>query len=496
MGHDSSATGKDNGVHASMIDIRYVKQEGTFLVRNRGDGPDSSGSVQKLLGARLHVDESDNIDGLVPATDMRDKKGKVRSGFVEANRLSAKQQLKIFYLDVGQGDATLIEAEGAIVVIDGGPNRGFHDDLIKRLKKLRQADLDAGLPARQRLRINAIVVTHFDLDHYAGLIKVLETKDFEIGRIYHNGLPRYSNTAGKDLNLGDLVNHVDGTRSISADLGDIASARQLLSSGDLITAKGNDNKFAKFLRAAVAAFDDDRLGSMKRLVRRNTAGKPAVLPDTGPDLSVEILGPVTTKESGAIRLPVFPDPHSVSKSNPNPSPSESHTINGNSVVLRLVYDKTTFLFGGDLNQPAQRYIAKRYRSLAPFSADVNKACHHGSSDFDLAYLKAVAPDATVFSSGDNGSHDHPLPDAMGTAAKHSHGNFPLVFSTELARETGSDGIKFGHINARSNGNLIVMAQKKEKPSLKKTWHSFRLPFAGPFAEDHSEIGRASCRERV
>ncbi|MDH3422973.1 MAG: hypothetical protein OEN00_08265, partial [Gemmatimonadota bacterium] len=81
----------------------------------------------------------------------------------------------------------------------------------------------------------------------------------------------------------------------------------------------------------------------------------------------------------------------------------------------------------------------------------------------------------------DGSHDHPLPDAMGAAAKHSRGEFPLVFSTELARETGSGGIKFGHINARSNGHTIVIAQKKEKPSLKKKWHSFPLPFAGPFA---------------
>ena len=112
---------------------------------------------------------------------------------------------------------------------------------------------------------------------------------------------------------------------------------------------------------------------------------------------------------------------------------------------------------------------------------MNKACHHGSSDFDLPYVQAVAPHATVFSSGDNGSFDHPLPDAIGTAAKHSQGDFPLVFSTELARETSSTGIKFGHINARSNGDTIVIAQKKEKPSLKKTWHSFPLPFAGPFA---------------
>ncbi len=73
---------------------------------------------------------------------------------------------------------------------------------------------------------------------------------------------------------------------------------------------------------------------------------------------------------------------------------------------------------------------------------------------------------------------------MGAAAKHSRGDFPLVFSTELARETSETKIKLEHINARSNGETIIMAQKKEKPSLKKTWHSFQLPFAGPFADHH------------
>ncbi len=152
-------------------------------------------------------------------------------------------------------------------------------------------------------------------------------------------------------------------------------------------------------------------------------------------------------------------------------------------MLRLTYGDTTFLFGGDLNQPAQKYLADKYDGLEGFAADVNKACHHGSSDFDIDYVKAVNPLATVFSSGDNGSYDHPLPDAMGAAAKHSRGDFPLIFSTELARETGSGGIKFGHINARSNGKTVVMAQKKEKPSSKQTWYSFPLPFRGPF-HDH------------
>ena len=294
-----------------MTEIRYVQAPGTFLVRRRGGRPGSAGSVQKLLGARLHVDAANNAEGRVKATDMRDKEGETRTGFVEESRLSATQQLKIFYLDVGQGDATLIEAEGAIVIIDGGPNKGFHRELVKRRKALRDADRDAGLPPRQRLRINLVVVTHFDLDHYYGLIKILESDDFEIGQLYHNGLPRYGDGADKDLNLGDVIEHNDGTRSISTDLRGVDSARELLDSGQLLTETGRDNKFAKFLRAVVAASDAGRLESMERKVRRDATGAGEILPDTGPDMSFEVLGPVTTEKTGAIRLPAFPDPHDV-----------------------------------------------------------------------------------------------------------------------------------------------------------------------------------------
>lgn len=473
-----------------MTAIRYVTEPATFLVKQPKKPVDSPGSMQLLLGARLHIEEFTAFDGWIKASTVPDKDNKSNSGFVQIDRLSEKQQLKIFYLDVGQGDATLIEAEGAIVIIDGGPNTGFFNELMKRLKSLQRADAALGLPKRKTLRINAIIVSHFDLDHYQGLTKVLASEKFTVGRIYHNGLPRYGEIADKDLNLGTVTRHADGTRSITTDFRGIASARKLVASGLLVTKKGNDNRFSKFLQAAIGAHEAGRLGGIEMLVRRKTDTEHPILSDTGPDMAFEVLAPVTTKPAGAIKLRAFHDPHDVTKKNPLPSVTESHTINGNSIVLRLKYGDTTFLFGGDLNQPAQEYLGEQYQHVRVFTADVNKACHHGSSDFDLAYLKAVSPEATVFSSGDNGSHDHPLPDAMGAAAKHSRGNFPLVFSTELARETSQSSkkkkttIKLGHINARSNGRTIVMAQKKEKPSLKKTWHSFKLPFPGPFSSDH------------
>ncbi len=467
-----------------MAIIQYVKEPGSFLVKRKGMKNGSSGSKQLLLGARLHVDANSDEDGWVAATTVPDTKGSAHTGFIEKTKLSDKQLLKIFYLDVGQGDATLIEAEGAIVIIDGGPNSGFFNELTKRLKSLQRADTAIGLPERPTLHINAIIISHFDLDHYQGLTKILASNKFTFGIIYHNGLPRYGEGADKDLNLGSIRKHGDDSYSISTDLRDLDTAKTLVASSVLKTKNGNPNKFAKFLQAAVDAQTEGRLDTMELLVRRDPASAHPTFSDTGPDMTFEVLAPLSTTKTGPIRIPAFPDPHDVTISNPHPSPSQSHTINGNSVVLRLKYGNNSFLFGGDLNQPAQAYLNGRYGTMSAFAADVNKACHHGSSDFDLDYLKAVAPDATVFSSGDNGSHDHPLPDAMGAAAKHSRGDFPLVFSTELARETSKTAIKFGHINARSNGEVIVMAQKKEKPSLKKTWHSFALPFAGPFADQH------------
>lgn len=461
------------------MEIRYVAVDGASLVKNAGDGPDDPGAIHKLLGARVHAEVAGAPDGWVKVSDVPNSDGQFSTGFMRVEQLSLFQQLKVFYIDVGQGDATLIEAEGAVVVIDGGPNSGFLKYMKDRLEAHRRADAAIGLPQREHFEIDAIFVSHFDKDHYQGLVSILKDPEFKIDKLYHNGLPRYGDSAGQDLNLGTLIEHQDGTRSVSADCTNLDSARSLRASGLFKTRSGNDNNFWKFLDAAIKAHEAGRLNSMQRLVARDTS-TPQTL-SIG-ELVFQVLGPLTTKPSGAVRLRAFPDPHDVSDTNPHPSPSESHTINGNSIVLRLDYRGSRFMFGGDLNQPAQKYLREGYATnLGLFSAQVNKACHHGSSDFDADFLHTVLPHATVFSSGDDGNYDHPMPDAIGAAARHSDGDYPLVFSTELARDNRtSGGVQLGHINARSNGEVIVMAQKKESPGRsRKVWHTFPVPYAGP-----------------
>ncbi len=446
---------------------RYVSRPHSFLLPARietADPGNVTGSKQTLLGQRLVADLANSVDNWIAIPS---EGGTL---WIKSDQVSERQQLKVFYTDVGQGDAIIVEAEDTVLIIDGGRNQGLYRELVDRRERRHQLEIAEGAPPSD-VRINAIVVSHFDSDHYAGIKYILDDPSFTVGRLYHNGLPRYATGSGKDLRLG-TQSESQGQQVITTDLTDIESARALLATPLFTTPKGNQNKLGSFLQSAVKAHDAGRLGSLERVFRRKLGDQPPVLKGLGLDVRVEILGPVPTSDFGPVRLPCFPDPHSGSH-----SPSESHTVNGNSIVLRLLYGRVRFLFGGDLNQPAQKYLLDRYGSGAPFEADVNKACHHGSSDFDINFVKAIKPHATVFSSGDSGNYDHPLPDAIGAAAKHSRRSFPLVFSTELARE-GTRHL--GHINARTNGTDLIMAQKKEKKSASSEWHTFSVPYEGPF----------------
>lgn len=79
-------------------------------------------------------------------------------------------EFKIYFLDVGQGDAELIRtAQGQNILIDGGPDKSI------------LSALTAELPWWDKT-IEALIVTHSHDDHLAGLIEVL--KRYDVKKIY------------------------------------------------------------------------------------------------------------------------------------------------------------------------------------------------------------------------------------------------------------------------------------------------------------------------
>ena len=97
--------------------------------------------------------------------------------------------LRVSFVDVQQGDATLIQTpKGRVITIDGGESKLFARFLASRLR---------GSSAQHRQEIDAMVVTHGDADHFSGLPEIFASetnKDPDKRlfahpkRVFHNGL--------------------------------------------------------------------------------------------------------------------------------------------------------------------------------------------------------------------------------------------------------------------------------------------------------------------
>ncbi len=392
--------------------------------------------------------------------------GRGPGGWVRKADVTQIPALKVFFVDVGQGDGAIIESPNGRMLIDGGPSNNFHA-FMRYLYG----------PTIERegvVHFDAVVVSHPDTDHFNGLTKVLKDPKFTFGTIYHNGILRYyrNTPEGSEFDLGNITFDEQGQSYLTDTVSTLEQVEDRINTGSLMS------QFKNFWLAALQAKQQGRLNSAHRLTNRDDY-VPGFEPRPDQNrLVAKVLGPIPTKSSGAIRYVTFPDTHNY----PNRTASSSHTRNGHSVILRLEFGAHSFLFGGDLNIPAQQHLLSYYGSNHPFEVDVAKACHHGSSDFDISYVKKVNPQVNIFSSGDNKSFDHPMADALGAIGKHARGDYPLLFSTEIARANSSTNIHYGLINARSNGSVLTMAQMKERHSRADVWDSYTVPWKGRFSE--------------
>jgi competence protein ComEC len=100
----------------------------------------------------------------------------VASFFVPADIFN--RDLKVYFLDIGQGDAALVRAPtGENILIDGGPD----NSIVYKLGKY--------LPFWER-KIDLMILTHPHADHLVGLVEVL--KRYKVERIVFTGVSYYS----------------------------------------------------------------------------------------------------------------------------------------------------------------------------------------------------------------------------------------------------------------------------------------------------------------
>ena len=90
--------------------------------------------------------------------------------------------------------------------------------------------------------------------------------------------------------------------------------------------------------------------------------------------------------------------------------------NNNSVVLRLQYGETSFLFTGDIEAFAESYLL---RQDARLGSTIMTTPHHGSNSSSTPeFITAVGPNLVLISSGPDNRYGHPHPQTLATLSQH------------------------------------------------------------------------------
>lgn len=419
---------------------RYIKDKTTnFYKQSTGSDKDYIliyGDELDLTG----IESNNRVEAIV-----RD-----RTGWVRKDEVGEEPVLEVYFIDVGQGDSTFIVTPNRKkILIDGGQNNQAIRFLSWKYKLGERA-------ADDPLVIDLLVSTHPDSDHLDGLFHFLSYYKIKVKEIVHSGIALYKTTT-HDCKLGNKTTignetYLASYHSSLDELDDNDISTKFKKWKDLILDKGGVNYHSVHSRSPKIDIGDSAI-------------------------KLEVLGPKISADEG--ENPVLKWFGSASK-----------TVNGNSVVLKLTYDRTSFLFGGDLNEVGSLYLYEDNDLRPRFDSHVFKAPHHGSHDYSVYWLQAVNPQISIISSGDEPDHGHPRANFLGIIGNVSRSVEPLMFSTEIAStfEDISDNLEeefdlthevlknftdenakktrrlykkrlHGMINIRSNGNTLFGARR-------------------------------------
>lgn len=96
------------------------------------------------------------------------------AGYFNENSADQNKDLKVYFLDVGQGDSEYIKIPGGYdILIDGGPD----NKVLNELGKVMEINDH---------EINLIVLTHPHADHITGLIDILDR--YKVDEIWESGV--------------------------------------------------------------------------------------------------------------------------------------------------------------------------------------------------------------------------------------------------------------------------------------------------------------------
>lgn len=352
---------------------------------------------------------------------------RTRKGWVPSDALGTNHPAELYFIDVGQGDATfIVTPQFRTILVDGGRA----DEAFQFLVWKYRLDLPTATP----VDLDLLVLSHTDDDHVAGLAQIVSHPLINVGRIVHSGIAKYS--AGH----------------FNSDLGHVATfggEKVLLTRYD-----GIQDLTRAQLTPELQAWFDAVQAKQSLLCNAVDSTTPAFsLGD--PSVEVHVLGP---RLQSTPRGPGYRWLGSASK-----------TVNGHSVVLRVDIGSTRVLLPGDLNEAGAKYLMEEATFTTNTGGHILKGPHHGGSDFHRLFLTAVRPQVSVVSSGESPDYGHPRANFLAAVGQAARSPEPLLFSTELVAKFVPDAdttpLGKAEVVDPSDASLLTDARQRFKKSL-------------------------------
>lgn len=320
--------------------------------------------------------------------------------------IAADRTLRIWIVNIGQGDSILIELPPAVSTRLGNPAGDPVNILVDGgatpVTLATQTPRFLHRLYGPQVTIEHMVLTHHDRDHVVGLTRVLEDATIEVDRVYANGLAAFPRGVLSIPETGSGGGFVySGKRSLG----------RFLSTRRLETKYQVDSMEVLKRRVTNKEFTSDYGAFAKAIV---TKTQPKAVTNfvqacfgCGALDDIRVTG--NAAQAAFAITTIWPRKQSRFYSD------WGKTTNGNSVAFNLSYGDFSMLFTGDLNEqsePDVLALLENENLLKLLDVDVLKAAHHGSQHNAREFIEheSLKPVISVASMGGSGfmtSYKHP-----------------------------------------------------------------------------------------
>lgn len=328
-----------------------------------------------------------------------------------ATKKDVVDDLKIHYLDVGQGDCTFIEfPDDTTMMIDAS--------IGSKAEHIIEYVQDLGVS-----KIDYFILTHSDNDHAGGTKKVFEA--FEIVNIY------------RPFQVAIQSNGTPIDEDPLKDYCEMTSASKTAS-------------YQNFIRATYSETYTSGSETLSSNVYVSNDGMKIESTDSNFTFVFEFFGPLINSAVGEF---VYEE----TKTHGRPTKNYGNA-NDSSPVMLLEYKEKSFLFTGDASETVEKDVLNSLDKdeKARFeNVDVMQAGHHGSKSSNCEeFLSVTKPNYFVASAGKDNSYKHPNEETVERLKNYTH-----TVSDYLLITYESGDIMFGF---DKNGSLIYVANASGK----------------------------------